>query len=694
MATVSQSGVYNLQSLTSVGALGVGMRLYTYTAGTTTHKTAYTDSAGAVAHTYTSDGSGGQYIAMDARGELPAPLYLTSGAYDLALKTAAGATVWTRRADPFGANLAEGTGASLVGFIQSGARAVATTVQAKLRESKSVEDYGAVGDGVTDDTIAIQAALDAASGSVELHFLGKTYITDPLTVPSNIVIHLHPSTIIKAKSGYGANDPVLYIASVDNVTIHGNGGKVLMRKADYPTSDQRHGVLLISATNVRIYDLRSDDAGGDGFYVGANSGSGLWSENILLQNCYANNNNRQGLSITSARDMWVIGGEYSGTNGTAPEAGIDVEPNDGFIIQNVNIVNVKTSSNKGSGILVVPKGSGSVAGSYFSLNISGHESYNDVTVGGTTPEAALRFDNGAAPSNQINGIISVSNCRSYLCNSSGLSIGNYAWSNSPELVFDNVKITNPGTTATASTRSACGVSIGSSSATAISDNIKMNNVYCEDLRGTKLMYAPFYISSGAQIVTNLTMVDCDGVGYLLSDGPFVFVGTTTGSIVHQHKQREVSFAANTSVDRYAGLLLTQSVSSVLTLPTAAGRIGFEYEFWNSAGTTLQISPAAGDAILQLGLVTGEDLIIRTLGTRIKLQAVAANQWAVVELYGAIEPEGFLAPKRTVYQTAAPATRTWVVGDRCINSTPTVGQPKAWTCTVAGTPGTWVSEGVL
>ena len=102
MATVSQSGVYNLQAFTSLGALGVGYRLYTYTAGTTTHKTAYTDSAGAVAHTYTNDGSGGQYIAMDARGELPAPLYLTSGAYDLALKTAAGATVWTRQADPIG----------------------------------------------------------------------------------------------------------------------------------------------------------------------------------------------------------------------------------------------------------------------------------------------------------------------------------------------------------------------------------------------------------------------------------------------------------------------------------------------------------------------------------------------------------------------------------------------------------------
>jgi len=44
-----------------------------------------------------------------------------------------------------------------------------------------------------------------------------------------------------------------------------------------------------------------------------------------------------------------------------------------------------------------------------------------------------------------------------------------------------------------------------------------------------------------------------------------------------------------------------------------------------------------------------------------------------------------------YGTAAPVTGTWSAGDRVINSAPTVGQPKAWTYTVAGA---WVSEGNL
>lgn len=37
---------------------------------------------------------------------------------------------------------------------------------------------------------------------------------------------------------------------------------------------------------------------------------------------------------------------------------------------------------------------------------------------------------------------------------------------------------------------------------------------------------------------------------------------------------------------------------------------------------------------------------------------------------------------------------WAKGDRVVNSNPSVGAPKAWTCTVAGNPGTWVSEGNL
>lgn len=59
-------------------------------------------------------------------------------------------------------------------------------------------------------------------------------------------------------------------------------------------------------------------------------------------------------------------------------------------------------------------------------------------------------------------------------------------------------------------------------------------------------------------------------------------------------------------------------------------------------------------------------------------------------FGSLE----LNAKTFTTATAAPVNGTWKVGDRVFNSAPVVGQPKSWVCTVAGTPGTWVSEGNL
>ncbi len=79
--------------------------------------------------------------------------------------------------------LAASSGSALVGFLQAGTGAVATTVQAALRRTVSVKDFGAVGNGVADDTLAVQTALNYfVANRVDLVFPPGVYkITSPLT---------------------------------------------------------------------------------------------------------------------------------------------------------------------------------------------------------------------------------------------------------------------------------------------------------------------------------------------------------------------------------------------------------------------------------------------------------------------------------------------------------------------------------
>lgn len=50
----------------------------------------------------------------------------------------------------------------------------------------------------------------------------------------------------------------------------------------------------------------------------------------------------------------------------------------------------------------------------------------------------------------------------------------------------------------------------------------------------------------------------------------------------------------------------------------------------------------------------------------------------------------LSGQKMTWDSTAPTVGTWSKGDICWNLNATVGQPQGWRCTVAGTPGTWVA----
>ena len=67
----------------------------------------------------------------------------------------------------------------------------------------NVEDFGALGDGVTDDTAAIQTAIHCLPENGLLHFPAGTYLTAPLTLKSRITLSLGEGAVLLGSTDRG-----------------------------------------------------------------------------------------------------------------------------------------------------------------------------------------------------------------------------------------------------------------------------------------------------------------------------------------------------------------------------------------------------------------------------------------------------------------------------------------------------------
>lgn len=132
----------------------------------------------------------------------PARLYVNSD-YSIRVMNRNGSTVYSSPV------ATERYTSELISFIQAGSFAVQRTAQSKLREVVSVKDFGAVGDGVTDDTAAIQAAIDYAKSSSTIHCIefptGNYAVNAPINIKGNfgygLSIKGNKSTITSSHNG-------------------------------------------------------------------------------------------------------------------------------------------------------------------------------------------------------------------------------------------------------------------------------------------------------------------------------------------------------------------------------------------------------------------------------------------------------------------------------------------------------------
>jgi hypothetical protein len=95
---------------------------------------------------------------------------------------------------------------SISTFTQAGAAALARPIQDKLRDFIDARDFGVKGDGVTDDTAALQAALTACGAGHKLRIPTGTYLLSAtLNAATNQVIEGDGpnNTILRRFTDYG-----------------------------------------------------------------------------------------------------------------------------------------------------------------------------------------------------------------------------------------------------------------------------------------------------------------------------------------------------------------------------------------------------------------------------------------------------------------------------------------------------------
>lgn len=205
--------------------------------------------------------------------------------------------------------------------------------------------------GNTDYTFFLQQALEKHAKVIMPNF-SVLINKNGLKVPSNRVVFFPEKAWVKFQgpAKEKLND-VLKIYNAENIQlinpkVEGSKYSTIPQEGQWSA-----GICLLNSRNISITNLRIKNTYGDGLFIGSEDGG--FCTNVVVKGGWIDNARRNGLSITSGKNVVVNRLLISNTSGHDPEAGVDVEPSwEKDRIENVVLKNIYTFNNKQAGIAV------------------------------------------------------------------------------------------------------------------------------------------------------------------------------------------------------------------------------------------------------------------------------------------------------------------------------------------------------
>ena len=228
-----------------------------------------------------------------------------------------------------------------VSAFENDAKYVTETDFAKLKNYVTPQMFGAVADGSTDDTKAIQDAFDSLTEGGTIYFpKGKYIVQHSATVnggdyvavlvegKQGITVVFENGTTIKHNLTDKGRYTMFRFIDCDGVEIR--GGVIEGERNEHPdvvTGYGSKGLHIRNCDNVYIHDMEIWNIFGDSIGL---SGTTKQCGNILVENCTIHDCYRNGIGVGGVKNGIIRNCRIYNISGNAPEAGIDIEAEYGY----------------------------------------------------------------------------------------------------------------------------------------------------------------------------------------------------------------------------------------------------------------------------------------------------------------------------------------------------------------------------